>query len=159
VALIDSIVVRVTVFPWRETVCTKVAASAKLISSLRSRAVVGSGPRSGLTTRRRSLAVRPFFSWGLLLVVGLAGVLAALEAIVVFSFLPFLATEAQDLCGAAVRRAIGRELAAADRSGAVTGSGKSIGVGVSGLGVAFLSVLTSTVRALIWSRCASMAVL
>ena len=78
---------------------------------------------------------------------------------VVFSFLPFLATVAHDLCGAAVGRAIGRELEAAVHSGAVTGSGKGIGVGVSGLGVAFMRALTSSVRDSISSLSASMAVL
>ena len=112
-------------------------ASAKLISSVRSRAVVGSGPPSHLTTRRRSLAVRPFFNWGLLLVFVFAGALAALVAMVVFSFLPFLATVAHHLGGAAVGRAIGQESGEAVCSGAVTGSGKGIGVGVSGRGVAF----------------------
>jgi len=129
------------------------------MSSLRSRAVVGSGPPSHLTIRRRSLAVRPFFNWGLLLVVDLAGALAALAAMVVFSFLPFLATVAHNLCNAAVERATGRELGAALLSGAVTGSGKGIGVEVSGRGVAFLSVLTSSVRASICSLSASIAVL
>jgi len=102
--------------------------------------------------------VRLFFNWGLLLVVDLAGALAALAAMVVFSFLPFLATVAHDLCGAAVGRATGQESGAAVRSGAVTGSGKGIGMGVSGRGVAFLRVLTSSVRASICSLSASMAV-
>jgi len=79
--------------------------------------------------------MRPFFNWGLLLVVDLAGALAALAAMVVFSFLPFLATVAHVLGGAAVGRAIGQESGAAARLGAVTGSGKGIGVGVSGQGV------------------------
>jgi len=78
---------------------------------------------------------------------------------VVFSFLPFLATVAHNLCGAAVGRPTGRESGAADRAGAVAGSGKGIGMGVSGLGVAFLRVLTSSVRASICSLSASMAVL
>jgi len=129
------------------------------MSSLRSRAVVGSGPPSRLMITRRSLAVRPYFSRGLLLVVDLAGALLALAAMVVFSFLPFLATVAYDLCGAAVERAIGWESGAAVRSGAVTGIGKGIGVGVSGRGVAFLRVLTSSVTASICSLSASMAVL
>jgi len=110
-------------------------------------------------TRRRSLAVRPFFSWGLLLVVNFAWVLVALAVVVVFSFLPFLATVAQDLGGAAVGRADGRGTGAVVCSGAATGSGKGIGVGVSGRGVAFLRVLTSSVRASICSLSVSMAVL
>jgi len=129
------------------------------MSSLGSRAVVGSGPPSRLTTRQRSLAVRPFFGWGLLLVVDLAGALAALATMVVFSFLPFLATMAHNLCGAAMARATRQQSGAAVRSGAVTGSGKGIGVGVSGWGVAFLRVLTSSVRASICSLSATMAVL
>jgi len=72
------------------------------MSSLRSRAVVGSGPPLRLTLGRRSLPVRPFFNRGLLLVVDFAGALTALAAMVVFSFLPILATVAQVLCGAAV---------------------------------------------------------
>ena len=77
------------------------------MSSLRSRAVVGSGSPSRLMTRRRSLPVRPFFSWGRLLVVDFVWALVALAAMVVFSVLPFLATVAQDLGGAAVGRADG----------------------------------------------------
>jgi len=93
------------------------------------------------------------------MVVGLAGALAALAAMVVFSFLPFLGTVVHVLCGAAVGREIGRESGAAVRSGAVTGSGKGIGVGVSGRGVAFLRELTFSVTALICSLSTSMAVL
>ena len=74
--------------------------------------------------------MRPFFNWGLLLVVDLGGALVALAAMVVFSFLPFLATVAHDLCGAAVGRATGWESGAAVHSGAVTCSGKGIVVGV-----------------------------
>ena len=103
--------------------------------------------------------MRPFFRWGLLLVVDLGGALAALAGMVVFSFLPFLATLAHELCGAAVGRATGWESRAAGLSRAVIGSGKGIGVGGSGRGVAFLSVLTSSVRASICSLSASMAVL
>jgi len=93
------------------------------------------------------------------LVVDFAGALAALAAMVVFSFLLFLATVADDLCGAALGRATGRESGTADGSGAVAGSGKGIVVGVSGLAGAFLRVLTSSVRASICSLSASMAVL
>ena len=93
------------------------------------------------------------------MVADLAGALAALAAMVVFSFLPFLATMAYDFCGAAMGRANWRESGAAARSGAVTGSGKGMGVGVSGQGVALLRVLTSSVRASICSLSASMAIL
>jgi len=129
------------------------------MSSLKSRAVVGSGPPSCLTTRQRSLAVRPFFGWGLLLVVDIAGALVALAAMVVFAFLPFLATMAHDLCGAAVGRGTGRESEAAVHSGAITASRKGIGMVVSGRSVAFLRVLTSSVRVSICSLSASIAVL
>jgi len=128
------------------------------MSSLRSSAEVGSGSPSRLMTRRRSLAVRPFLSCGLLLVVGF-GAWAALAAMVVFSFLPFLATVAHDLGGAAAGRVKGWVSGAEGLGGAVAGSVKGIGVGVSGRGVASLSVLTSSVRASICSLSASMAVL
>jgi len=129
------------------------------MSSLRSSAEVGSGSPSHLMIRRRSLAVRPFLSWGLLLVIGFAGAWAALAAMVVFSFLPFLATVAHDLGGAAAGRVKGLASGAGAREGAVAGSVKGIRVGVSGRGVASLSVLTSSVRASICLLSASMAVL
>jgi len=129
------------------------------MSSLRSSAEVGSGSPSRLMIRRRSLAVRPFLSWGLLLAFGFAGAWAALAAMVVFSFLPFLVTVAHDLGGAAAGRVKGLASGADGREGAVAGSVKGIGVGVSGRGVASLSVLTSSVRASICSLSASMAVL
>jgi len=128
------------------------------MSSLRSSAEVGSGSPSRLLIRQRSLAVRPFLSCGLLLVVGFEA-WAALEAMVVFSFLPFLATVAHDLGGAAAGRVEGRVLGAEGLGGAVAGSVKGIGVGVSVRGVASLSVVTSSVRASICSLSASMAVL
>jgi len=103
--------------------------------------------------------VRPFLSWGLLLVFGFAGAWAALAAMVVFSFLPLLATVAHDLGWAAAGRFKGLASGAEGREGAVAGSVKGIGVGVSGRGVASLSVLTSSVRASICSLNASMAVL
>jgi len=129
------------------------------MSSLSSSAEVGSGLPSRLMIRRRSLAVRPLLSWGLLFAFGFAGAWAALEAMVVFSFLPFLATVAHDLGGAAAGRVNGLASGAEGREGAVAGSVKGIGVGVSGPGVASLSVLTSTVRASLCSLSASMAVL
>jgi len=129
------------------------------MSSLRSSAEVGSGSPSRLMIRRRSLAVRPFLSWGLLLVFGFAAAWAALAAMVVFSFLPFLATVAHDLGGAAAGRVKGLASGAEGREGAVAGSVKGIGVAVSGRGVASLSVPTSSVRASICSLSASMAVL
>jgi len=92
-------------------------------------------------------------------VVCLAEALTALAAMVVFCFLPFLATVAHDLSGAAVGRATGRETGVVAGSGAVTGSGKGIGVGGSRRGVAFLRVLTSWVRASICSLSPLMAVL
>jgi len=129
------------------------------MSSLRSSAEVGSGSPSRLMIRRRSLAVRPFLSCGLLLVFGFAGASAALAAMVVFSLLPFVATVAHDLGGAAAGMVNGLASGAEGREGAVAGSVKGIGVGVSGRGVASLSVLTSSVRASICSLRASMAVL
>jgi len=66
---------------------------------------------------------------------------------------------AHDLCSAAEGRATGWESGAAACSGAVTGIGKGSGVGVSGQGVGFLKVLSSSVRASICSLSASMAVL
>jgi len=77
---------------------------------------------------------------------------------VVFPFLPFLATVAHDLGGAAARRVKGLASGADGREGAVAGSVKGIGVVVSGRGVASLSVLTSSVRASICSLSPSMAV-
>ena len=106
------------------------------MSSLRSSAEVGSGSPSRLMIRRCSLVVRPFLSWGLLLGFGFAGAWAALAAMVVFSFLPFLATVAHDLGGAAAERVKGLASGADGRGGAVAGSVKGIGVGVSGRGVA-----------------------
>jgi len=103
--------------------------------------------------------VRPFLSWGLLLGFGFAAAWAALAVIVVFYFLPFLATVAHDLGGAAEGRVKGFASGADGREGAVVGTVKGIGVGVSGRGVASLSVLTSSVRASICSLSASMAVL
>jgi len=128
------------------------------MSSLRSSAEVGSGSPSRLMTRRRSLAVRPFLRCSLLLIVGF-GAWAALAAMVVFSFLPLLATVAHDLGGAALGRVKGWVSGAEGRGGAVARSVKGIGVAVSGRGVASLSVLTSWVRAAIYWLSASMAVL
>ena len=54
---------------------------------------------------------------------------------VVFSFLPFLATVAQLLGWAAMGRGRGRILEAVAGEGATVGSGKGMGVGVSGRGV------------------------
>jgi len=93
------------------------------------------------------------------LVFGFARAWAALAAMVVFSFLPFLATVAHDLGGAAAGRVKGWVSGAEGRGGAIAGSMKGIGVWVSGLGVASLSVLTFSVRASICSLSASMAVL
>jgi len=109
--------------------------------------------------RRHSLAVRRFLSWGQLLVFIFAWAWAALAAMVVFSFLPFLATVANDMGGAAVGRIKGRVSGAKGRGGAVAGSMKGIAVGVSGRDVASLSVLTSSARASICSLSRSMAVL
>jgi len=53
---------------------------------------------------------------------------------VVFSFLLFLATVAQLLGWATMRRGGGRILEAVAREGATVGSGKGMGVGVSGRG-------------------------
>jgi len=103
--------------------------------------------------------VRPFLSWGLLLVFAFAGAWAALAAMVVFSFLPLLATVAHDLGWGAAGRVKGLASGAEGREGAVAVSVKGIGVGVSGRGVASFSVLTSAVRASICSLSASMAVL
>jgi len=147
VALINSMVVRVTILPRRETVCPYVAARPRLMSSLRSRVVVGSGSPSHLRTRRCSLAVRPFYSRGLLLVLGFAGACIALVARVSFSLLPFLATVAHNLGCAAVGRGIAQTSDVAFLKGAPTGSVKGNGVGVSGPGVVFLRVLTSSVSA------------
>jgi len=129
------------------------------MSSVRSSAEVGSGSPSRLMIRRHSLAVRPFLSWGLLLVFVFAGAWAALAAMVVVSFLPFLATVANDMGGAAVGRVKGQVSGAEGRGGAVAGSMKDIGVGVSGRDVGSLSVLTSSGRASICSLSTSMAVL
>ena len=60
--------------------------------SLRAKAVVLLGAPSRLTIRRLSLAVRPFLmAGGLVVVVGLTTVGGSL-GVVVFLFLPFLAT-------------------------------------------------------------------
>jgi len=93
------------------------------------------------------------------LVFGFTGAWAALAAMVVFSFLPPLATVAHDLGGAATGRVKGLASGAEGREGAVAGNVKSIGVGVSGRGVASLNVLTPSVSASICSLSASMAVL
>jgi len=103
--------------------------------------------------------VIPFFSWGLLLVADFAGALAALASMIVFYFLLFLVPVAHDLCGMAVGRVNGQESGGAFRSGTVTGSGRGIGVAVSGRGVIFLMVLTASVRASLCSLSESMAVL
>jgi len=62
---------------------------------------------------------------------------------------------AHDLGGAAVGRVSGRLSGTVVCLGATAGSGKRIGVGVSGWGVAFLRVLTSSVRASLCSLKAS----
>jgi len=114
------------------------------MSSVRSSAEVGSGSPSRLMIRQRSLAVRPFLSWGLLLVFVFAGAWAALAAMVVVSFLPFLATVANDMGGAAVGRVKGRVSGAEGGGGAVAGSMKDIGVGVSGRDVHQQKVYSSS---------------
>src|SRR5437588_7867812 len=60
VALTESIVVRVTLPPSKETVCTRVAERALLILSLSSIAVGRSGEPSRLIVSRLSLIVGPF---------------------------------------------------------------------------------------------------
>ena len=95
------------------------------------------------------------------MVFGFGGAWAALAAMVVFSFLPFLATVAYDLGGAAAGRIKGLASGAEGLEGAAAGSVKGIGVGVSGRDVASLSVPISSVRASICSLqvSGSMAVL
>jgi len=78
---------------------------------------------------------------------------------VVFSFLPFRATVAHDLGGAAAGTVNVWVSGAEGRAWAVVGIMKGIGVGASGRGVAFLRVLTSSVRASICSLNALMAIL
>ena len=76
---------------------------------------------------------------------------------VVFSFLPFLATVAQLLGWAVMGRGGGRILEVVAGEGATVGSGKGMGVGVSGRGVASLVRASSSVRASICSLSASIA--
>src|SRR5437868_3994060 len=98
VALTESMVVRVTLPPSKETVCTRVAERALLILSLSSMAVGRSGEPSRLMVSRLSLMVGPFLG---------AGVLAEVEVLAGGAlgfgtgafFLPFLATVAQEGAG------------------------------------------------------------
>src|SRR5437868_219853 len=101
VALTESMVVRVTLPPSKETVCTRVAERALLILSLSSIAVGRSGEPSRLMVSRLSLIVGSFLE---------AEALAEVEVLAsrtlgfgwtgVF-FLPFLATAAHEGAGTA----------------------------------------------------------
>src|SRR5437868_13971313 len=89
-------VVRVTLPPSKETVCTRVSERALLILSLSSMAVGRSGEPSRLMLSLLSLIVGPFLGAGVLAEVGaVAGGVLGLGGTEAF-FLPFLATVAHD---------------------------------------------------------------
>ena len=101
VALTESMVVRVTLPPSKETVCTRVAERALLILSLSSMAVGRSGEPSRLMVSLLSLIVGPFLGAGVLAEVGaVAGGGPGFGGAEAF-FLPFLATVAHDGAGTA----------------------------------------------------------
>src|SRR5205807_10359956 len=101
VALTESMVVRVTLPPSKETVCTRVAERALLMLSLSSIAVGRSGEPSRLMVSLLSLIVGPFLGAGVLAEVGAAtGVVPDFGGAEAF-FLPFLATIAHDGAGTA----------------------------------------------------------
>src|SRR5437899_11150340 len=93
-------VVRVTLPPSKETVCTRVADRALLMLSRSSTAVGRSGEPSRLMVSRLSLMVGPFLGAGVLAEVGaVPGGGPGFDGAGVF-FLPFLATVAHDWAGA-----------------------------------------------------------
>src|SRR5437879_12799839 len=95
-------VVRVTLPPSKETVCTRVAERALLILSLSSMVVGRSGEPSRLMVSLLSLIAGPFLGAGVLAEVGaVAGVELGFGGAEAF-FLPFLATVAHDGAGPAV---------------------------------------------------------
>ena len=100
VALTESMVVRVTFPPSKETVCTRVVDRALLMLSLSSIAVGRSGEPSRLMVSRLSLIVGPFLGAGVLAEVGaVAGGGPGFDGAGVF-LLPFLATVAHEGAGA-----------------------------------------------------------
>src|SRR5207253_9715336 len=101
VALTESMVVRVTLPPSKETVCTRVVERALLILSLSSTAVGRSGEPSHLMLILLSLIVGPFLGAGVLLDVGaVAGIVLGFGGAEAF-YLPFLVTVAHDGAGTA----------------------------------------------------------
>ena len=108
VALTESMVVRITLLPLKETVCTRVVERALLILSLSSIVVGRSGEPSRLMVSHLSLIVGPFLGAEALAKVGLVagGVLGFCGARVFF--LSFLATVTHDGAAAGVTRGGGR---------------------------------------------------
>src|SRR5437588_10448935 len=101
VALTESMVVRVTLPPSKETVYTRVAERALLILSLSSMAVGRSGEPSRLMVSLLSLIVRPFPGAGALAEVGaVAGDVLGFGGVEAL-FLPLFATVAHDGAGTA----------------------------------------------------------
>src|SRR5437879_6085171 len=107
------------------------------MSSLRAKAVVLRGAPSRLMIRRLFLAVRPFLMAGGLVVVGLTTVGGSL-GVVVFLFLPFLATvdhSGVEVVGTMGGGALG-DWVLGSLAGfelfSLVGGGYGIGVGVSG---------------------------